>query len=460
MKIKLLPSILLLSAVTLGMSSCLKGGEDGEITYSRDTSITHFSIGTLKITKTGKDKAGKDSVYTDTINCSKYVFSIDQLTRTIENKDSLPKGVNISKVLAKITGDTSYITYKKWSKTGYKDTLYISTDSIDFTIPQHIQVHTVNGIKGKPYTVNILVHQQDPDAITWKHYDSATGMTPIKAISLENTLFVMGKQGNTPVAQVMTPTKGVPNAWSTLSLPTETNPYSLIKWQGKAYFLAKGKLYSSDGKTVNEETPAGLPTFKQLIAGTEKDTPILYAITEEGSGSWSAGKWIADTTPLQGITATTCIHSSVQALPYNAQLQRLLIAYTTEKGKTTTIAQRLDNERAWNALSNNSSASLPHLHGVQVHLYDGVNIAFGGESTDGEQSAFSTFFTSIDQGLTWKKETATQWSFPGTVPTFYTESGRSFASTVDAQHYIWIIWGNGKLSRARVNKLGFQPIWQ
>ena len=46
-----------------------------QITYTSETSITGFSLGTLNINRMGKDKNGLDSPYVDTLDCSNYPYT-------------------------------------------------------------------------------------------------------------------------------------------------------------------------------------------------------------------------------------------------------------------------------------------------------------------------------------------------------------------------------------------------
>ena len=80
------------------MTSCLKD-DTVEVTYTNESSIVSFSLGTLWKQFVGKAQDGSDSLYMDTLSFNEYPFTIDQLSRTIENKDSLPVGVDISRVL-------------------------------------------------------------------------------------------------------------------------------------------------------------------------------------------------------------------------------------------------------------------------------------------------------------------------------------------------------------------------
>ena len=115
MKIKYLPWLAAFLTASFIMTSCLDNDET-EATYSFNS--------------TGIDSNGEDSAYVDTINCAKYPFSINQTTRVIENKDSLPVGTHIDKVVTDLDADSEIIFY---TKNGV-DTLWTSTDSIDFTM--------------------------------------------------------------------------------------------------------------------------------------------------------------------------------------------------------------------------------------------------------------------------------------------------------------------------------------
>lgn len=162
MKIKFLP-ILLVSLLVMmsAMTSCLDNDIE-QVTYSSETSITSFSLGTLHVKRVGKDSKGEDSTYTDTISMANYPFTINQAMRTIENKDSLPVGTDISRVLTKITADTDYILYGKIDSEGAeaKDTLWTSSDSINFAFAPteglSFKVLAYSGVMGKAYRVKSM----------------------------------------------------------------------------------------------------------------------------------------------------------------------------------------------------------------------------------------------------------------------------------------------------------------
>ena len=118
MKIMFFPILVVgLFATALFFSSCLNNDVE-DIVYPAESSIQSFSIGTISIERHAKDSLGKDTTYIDTVSCSHYPFTIDQLKRTIENKDSLPLGSDVSKVIVDIKADTRAIVYERRNAKG------------------------------------------------------------------------------------------------------------------------------------------------------------------------------------------------------------------------------------------------------------------------------------------------------------------------------------------------------
>lgn len=204
MKIKFLPLVVALFAATSIMTSCLNNDVE-QITYTSETSITGFSLGTLHIDRVGKDQNGQDSAYVDTLNCADYPFTINQMTREIENKDSLPYGTHIDKVITNITYDAGALGYRP--KGAEHDTVWTSTDSIDFTEPVEFRVYAYSGAIGKAYTIKVNVHQQVPDTLAWKQFDnafSAGTLSEQKAVYANGKVFVLGKTEAMPISNIRT----------------------------------------------------------------------------------------------------------------------------------------------------------------------------------------------------------------------------------------------------------------
>lgn len=256
MKIKFLPILVVgLLTVMSTMTSCLNSDVE-EVTYSSETSITSFSLGTLHVKRVGKDSKGEDSTYTDTISMANYPFTINQAMRTIENKDSLPVGTDISRVITNITADSNYILYGKITSKGAeaKDTLWTSTDSINFSFAPSegltFKVLAYSGVVGKAYHVKVNVHTQEPDSLQWSKelmgsaFTSGT-LTKQKAVYINNCIYVFGKTSEGKmVAEYTTVSNGNPGkTWTAIALPQQTDTYSATLCQGNIYFLVNQELY-------------------------------------------------------------------------------------------------------------------------------------------------------------------------------------------------------------------------
>ena len=146
MRNKFLYTIWSLMLFTFILSSCIKGDNE-EYEYSTDASVRAFSI--------------------DTIYGKKYKFSIDLLNNRIFNADSLPYLSDT--LLHHFAIDTFTVTgYVFTGDTVLKTPAYTDLtkamngkDGIMFT------VFAADGRTSKNYRLDVRVHQQDPDSLTW-----------------------------------------------------------------------------------------------------------------------------------------------------------------------------------------------------------------------------------------------------------------------------------------------------
>ena len=187
MKRKLIPFILLVSTIFF-VSSCLGDSEDN-VVYSNEAGITAFSLGTQKYIRDTIASTGADSTYQTTLDCSSYIFYIDQTKREIYNPDSLPIGIDSKKIICTVTSKSSSVTLIK--NVG-SDTLqsYSSSDSIDFSQPRTFRMVSLSGLATIDYTVRVNVHQQKPEVFEWK---SATPCPDFALLTGMRALAVNGK---------------------------------------------------------------------------------------------------------------------------------------------------------------------------------------------------------------------------------------------------------------------------
>lgn len=484
MKIKFLPLVVVLFAVTSIMTSCLNNDVE-QVTYTSETSITGFSLGTLNIDRVGKDKNGLDSPYVDTLDCSKYPFTINQMTREIENKDSLPYGTHIDKVITSISYDGGAVLYRPKGKD--TDTLWTSTDSIDFSgenymtstdknAPIEFKVYAYSGTIGQPYKVKVNVHRQIPDTLAWKQFNEQTfsngTLTAQKAVYANGKVYVFGKNGNNTHIEYTTVSDDNPNGWTpiTNSVPADIDTYSATAWAGNIYFLAgtgSKQLYKLN---VEDETVTleGTETFDMLIAGNDIEEE-LYVVKDGKSGIYKEGVWDEDENAFEQFQSGKPFFSNTVAVSYNQNITTTVaLCYnqgTTANDTTAFVFSRMSNENTWEERMQNQP--LPNLQNVTMIYYDGKLYAFGGECNEANVDAFSQFYCSTDNGLCWRPVT-TCMAFPTDFKSLYTTTHhKNYSCAVTPKlegenskgNFIWIVWENGNISRGRINRLGFDPKW-
>ncbi|HJF80549.1 DUF6242 domain-containing protein [Phocaeicola plebeius] len=482
MKIKFLPLIAVLFAATSIMTSCLDNDVE-QITYTSETSITGFSLGTLHIDRVGKDKDGKDSAYVDTLDCSNYPFTINQLTREIENKDSLPYGTHIDKVITNVTYDAGILVYKP--KGAEKDTLWTSTDSIDFSgdtyctstnknSPIEFKVWAYSNAIGQAYKVKINVHQQVPDTIAWKKFDNSfsnRNLSKQKAVYANGKVYVFGENAGTHI-EYSDVSDDNPKPWVKITdnVPADIDTYSATACAGYIYFLAgtNKQLYKLDVNS-NEITSVGTETFEMLIGGNDIKSE-LYAVKEgekgKKSGIYKENTWTEDANSFTLFPVGKPFFSNTTTASYNNDITTTIALCNnpTDNDTTALVFNRMSSDNKWEERMQN--LPLPNLENVTMIYYDGKLYAFGGESVKPEVKPFSQFYCSTDNGLCWRPVTECM-AFPAEFGTLYTTHHGNYSCAVTPKlengtsrgNFIWIVWEDGSICRGRINRLGFTPKW-
>lgn len=479
MKIKFLPLIAVLFAATSIMTSCLDNDVE-QITYTSETSITGFSLGTLNIDRIGKDKNGLDSHYVDTLDCSNYPFTIDQINRTITNKDSLPVGTHIDKVITSITYDAGMLGYKP--KGSDHDTIWTSTDSIDFTDPVEFKVYAYSGVEGKPYKVTINVHKQEPDTISWKKFDNSFSdrslLSEQKAVYANGKVYVFGKNGNGTHIEYSDVSDDNPKPWVKITdnVPADIDTYSATAWAGNIYFLAGGtndkQLYKLS-VTTDEIEHVGTETFEVLIGGNDTKEELYAVINKISNGvsnsvshTYKNGVWTEDANPFTQFPAGKPFFSNTTTASYNSNITTTVaLCYNqgnTANDTTALVFNRISSDNKWEERMQN--LPLPNLENVTMIYYDGKLYAFGGGYK--EIKPFSQFYCSTDNGLCWRPVTECM-AFPAEFSELYTAHSKNYSCAVTPKlesetsrgNFIWIVWEDGSICRGRINRLGFTPKW-
>ena len=460
MKIRILPALVAgVMATTAFLSSCLKS-DYAETDYPAESSIRDFSIGTLRQTIYGTSSKGEDSIYVDTISYADVPFTIDQINRQIYNKDSLPKEVDVTKVLASISADNGAIYYV--NKNG-KDSLWTSTDSLDFTNEMTFKVLAYSELQnqfvfGKHYTVKVNVHKLNPDSLVWKHFGDkkfAEGVTfaEQKAVYMNDYIYVFGEtaEGNVKIYKANV-NRGSFTSWEEVSTSiTSIDINSAIVYNNEVHFIADGKLYNLKDNQIGSET-----NLSNLIS-VNGDKLLAYTTGNKIVSLNSDGTKAKETDFIEGKNLNGRISAVSYTAEHNTSLWRTIVMKNrvkeVESDTTAMVFNNISSEDKWQEYTPINPTTCPNQGNISMISYDGKLFAYGEE--------FDYFYSSTDNGLNWKKE-EDYMIFPtenknGIDKLTKYRNGGSYSTVVEDNgnngSFIWFIWLDGTATRTCLNRL-------
>lgn len=452
-KMKQLTIAMLAALFTL--TSCLDDDSDA-YTYTDDTAITAFTLGTLKYTVHTKASDGSDSTYQTTRDCSKTKFYIDNQNRAIYNPDSLPIGIDVRKIICTITAKNSG-TVVLQSMTSDSLSYYSSTDSIDFSQPRKVRVYSNSGQASREYTITVNVHKEYADSMTWARLSSTADFTSLEAMRAHRAgsyLFLFGlKDGATYLWRSEDGrqwTKCAPNFNHLLAASTCES--ATVK-DDMLYIAENGNiLRTADGDTW-EQLATATPASRLVAA-----TPVrLYAYTADGqliesqdNGlSWTSSTLDDDASLLP----TENLNALLTSLKTNSGAYRTTLIGTTATGAAR-IWSKIDeadayaHTQAWTYYNvAESTHTLPALATLQAAHYDGGFLALGQTAS----GATDSLRLSYDGGLSWTADTLL------TLPTALNLSGKAYALTTDSAGQIYIVSAaDGTTWTGRLNRVAWK----
>lgn len=450
-------------SAVFALSSCLGDGE--EITYYDDVTISSFSLGTLNCYYHTTSKAGNDSIYKRTLNCSNYKFYIDHAKGEVWNPDSLPMAVDAKKVICTINAKNGGTVYLR-SLTSDSINIHNSKDSVDFSKPRTFVVYN-NSLTGyKHYTIRVNVHQETGDTCIWTKVtdkeDALGRLTGMKALALNGHVYVFGQEG--PTAKIYKTAETDGRIWEEVptAQPLTAEAYtSTVVFDGMFYTLNNGDVMKS-ADAMNWQTVA-TAELRQIVAASTKN---LYAISNSGMMMKSTDKgatWVEDEIdddalllPYENITYT-CAPLKTNVAADNIVLYgtRSAVDYPsdTEGMVWTKIDEYSAGSRshAWSHVvpAADSKYKAPRLKNFQMANYDNEIIAIGGSSIGtGTTKALDQIYRSGDAGITWKKDTVM------VLPTDLKAENDVFTLVADSKQSLWIICGGtGMVQKGRINRV-------
>ena len=466
MKIKFLTVITGLLMAAFMITSCLND-DDNEVTLSSESSITAFSIKDNIETKYTAKVNGKDTTLTATVKGSDYPFIIDQVERRIYNADSLPVGTNVSKVVVEITADTPYILI-----VADKDSLWTSTDSLNFENPVKFKVMAQSMEYGAVYTAEINVHKQEPDSLVWSNLSSDFNGSAIqaqKAVYFNDKIYVFARQDEGKVAVTTTSiTDG--HSWSALQQPLslEKADYSTaMTWGDHLYIIAENQLYQSENGTDWSKIESA-PKLKMLVSNiysqnNPEENNKLIAINTDNVfvESHNGTEWTEQESVPYGFPETSLSFVSYP-LNTNSSIDRMLVLGENPIATDTTsvVWAQLSTENTWGNYppEKDNLDFCPKLENIAMIHYNNQLYAFGGpgKKNGSNLAPFSAFYESVNNGITWQQVKRYVF-FPEEFSNLYKQADGNYSYVIDKNNYLWIMWSkSGQVWRGRINKLGFK----
>ena len=459
MKSKFAAFVMLFVAVFV-LASCLS--TDDDYTYTNDSALSSFKItGGKKYTHL-KSSTGADSIVSDTISLSGYKFYIDQVKGEIYNPDSLPCGVDASKLVCTTTGTAGMVLLKSITS----DTLgYItSSDSVDFSVDRQLHVYSNSGLAVRKYTVKVNIHKEYPDSFVWRAMPVCDELKSLKAqrtVTVGNKALLFGTDGNETLVFA---SDG--NGWTAC---TPDFNHSLAAEAYNGVVAKEGKAYLSDEGNIMSTTDGSHWT---LMASATGITRLVAASSFRIYGYAADGRLMASAD--NGTTwEVSTIDDELSLLPNgetaytaypvvtNQLTERILFLGTrpsvdkdiTIWGKIDEGAEYSDNQPwAYYNVSADNRHTAPQLTGISLVRYDSKVYLFGTNA-----DAKHVYYTSRDNGITWFSDStfAVPATFADGISAEALPKAVSFA--VDSDNVLWLVNAqNGMTWRGRINRLGWK----
>lgn len=457
-------NIAVLLAALFSLVSCLDTN-DGDYVYTDDSAVTAFSVTSAKKAVHVRASNGADSVYYTTATLTAYKFVIDQQRCVIYNPDSLPYGVDPTKLLVSANSLNSGSLVLK-SMTSDSLSYFSTTDSLDFSKPRELQVYSLSGAAVRKYEVRVNVHQEPADKFNWTKlpnptaFSSATGVKSFVVTTASGTTrrFLLASDGTTTTVY----RADGDNAWTAATpdfnhtLAAETYRSAAVK-HDTLFVCDNGVVMATtDGNTWTQQTTAEAGVARIIAAN-----PIrLYAYNNEGAmvSSDDSGKtWkAASIDESASLLPNGDIAYATLPLNTNANAYRTLLIGSVPEASTTAFSVwgKIDEGTAysenqpWMFYDHNTlnRHELSLMQNFSAFTYDGKIMMVGNE----DRVYLPNFYGSRDGGITWKADSVI------TSPLGFFVTG-PYTVSVDKDNFIWFVSGKtGETWRGRINRLGWK----
>lgn len=463
-------SLLLLVMALFTFSSCLD--DEKETVYSDNCNITAFSLGSMKQSHHLKGSKGQDSIYYSVMSGSYFPMSINQRDLIIENRDSLPYGVQVNKVLTNCTFE-SILLHRPKDITGLEpaDTAWVAysnKDSIDFTRPREFMVVAADGISVRRYTVKVNVHQMNFEETVWDSLEVSD--VPCPAECQVRKMAVLGgniqvlTQSNDGSLQCYTREAQKVGAWKqqAITTPAAIN-LETLQTEGNMMYASttEGSVLSSPNGYDWHTRLAGAPAlrlmgvsqdcFYALVDGKLMRTPKTVEAWEEEALDDAAELLPAKDVKLLEMEQTNGIH-------------RLLLTGLSADGTQSCLWSKSwgkdgeESQAEWVYYTHNDAIKTPFpvLAQSNVMLYGSSLLLFGGAPVTASpylvEEPLGRLYQSYDYGVTWQRHDAM--TLDSRLPVQAADA-QFITAAAEEGRFIWMLV-DGQLWRGRLNKVAFK----
>lgn len=438
-------AFVVMSALALTfLASCGDDNKSSEL--SSDCAINAIVLGNLsRIYHTYLDN-GKDTSYSITAPGAAYPLHIDQINRRIFNSDSLPVGTAVNKVYFTTFSADGIVSYRLESG---KDTLYSTKDTLDFTSPRIFTIFASDGSGSRSYTIDIKIHNADPDAYSWVAASPADNdvakLESMRMIAKDGQLYLWGSKNGTNVVMTRKTGEGVA-LWTKkdISGTDGLQTKSINLFNGKFVAISESGLVESENGADWTETATSLVPDRILAADKELYITVSGKIYSSSDlKSWKEEK--ADNST--AFLPTENIYSAVLPAVNNPNIENIVCVGYLD-GKTETWKKEMnkvypeDNAWSYYPTTEETPRTLPYLKGFNMMKYDGKLFCAGinGDTVN--------VYTSADGARAWKKV-----KVPTMVPA-QTGKPTEIFMTPDDDNHIWLVCsGTGMLWKGYLNRL-------
>lgn len=438
-------AFVVMSALALTfLASCGDDNKSSEL--SSDCAINAIVLGNLsRIYHTYLDN-GKDTSYNITVPGAAYPLHIDQINRRIFNSDSLPVGTAVNKVYFTTFSADGIVSYRLESG---KDTLYSIKDTLDFTSPRIFTIFASDGSGSRSYTIDIKIHNADPDAYSWVAASPADNdvakLESMRMIAKDGQLYLWGSKNGTNVVMTRKTGEGVA-LWTKkdISGTDGLQTKSINLFNGKFVAISESGLVESENGADWTETATSLVPDRILAADEELYITVSGKIYSSSDlKSWKEEK--ADNST--AFLPTENIYSAVLPAVNNPNIENIVCVGYLD-GKTETWKKEMnkvypeDNAWSYYPTTEETPRTLPYLKGFNMMKYDGKLFCAGinGDTVN--------VYTSADGARAWKKV-----KVPTMVPA-QTGKPTEIFMTPDDDNHIWLVCsGTGTLWKGYLNRL-------